>query len=320
QQVFKQIAVVADSDLPVLITGETGTGKELVAQAIARHSSERSTPYLVVSPAALNPDSLESQLFGANQGIFNQSDSNHVGYFERADGGTLLLDEIGDLPLFLQVKLLRVLEQQSFSRVGDLEARKASVRILASTNRDLRQAVLKGEFREDLYHRLSGMLIHLPTLSERKDDIPLLCSHFLSRVSAHIPVDPSISDELMDELKERPWHGNARELRNATEHAAIVARGRKLTIEDFPPSQPGRSSERPSIEKSISDAVETWTREKLEDRSIHGSLQPEFLAAFESELFKQILKHTDGNRAQAAQWLGLHRATLRDRLRSYGIE
>ncbi|SMP73407.1 two-component system, NtrC family, nitrogen regulation response regulator GlnG [Neorhodopirellula lusitana] len=320
-QVFRQIALVAESDLSVLITGETGTGKELVAAAIHRHSLRADKPYLPIAPVALNPELIESELFGHVKGAFTGASEDRAGLFERAEGGTVLLDEIGDLPLATQVKLLRVLEQGQFSRVGDVRPRTANVRILAATNAELHEAVGRGDFREDLFHRLTGMQIHLPPLRDRCEDIEPLCRHFLAAMK-YAAADTAIDDGLVAELAERPWHGNIRELRNAVEHAAVVARGRPLTIDDFPAPSPGRDDSVASSSQSLEGVIGQWTREVIEASSGKDlqTLHAQFLAATEPTLFQIALQHTHGNRAKAAEMLGIHRGTLRDRLRSYGLD
>jgi len=318
QQVFRQIALVAQSDLSVLITGETGTGKEVVAAAIHRHSNRAAHPYIPISPVAFNPELVESELFGHVKGAFTGASEDRAGLFERAQNGTVLLDEIGDLPLGTQVKLLRVLEHGQFSRVGDNQPRSSNVRILAATNRDLHQAMAQGEFREDLFHRLTGMHIHLPPLRERTDDIGPLCSYFLRAMQYASP--QAVDSRLLTALQARPWYGNVRELKNAVEHAAIVARGRPLCIEDFPPPKPGRGSEHPSSAKMLAQSVRDWTLETLQNiDTASGSIHAQFLAAVEPALFDVVLRHTSGNRAKAAELLGVHRSTLRERLKTYGL-
>lgn len=319
QQVFRQVALVSESDLSVLITGETGTGKELVAGAIHRHSSRATAPYFPIAPVALNPDLIESELFGHVKGAFTGAVEDRAGLFQRAEGGTILLDEIGDLPLGAQVKLLRVLEQGQYTRVGDVSPRSANVRILAATNSDLHDAVNRGEFREDLFHRLAGMQVHLPPLRERTEDIAPLCAFFLTSMK-YASADSAVDDTLLEALGRRPWHGNVRELRNAIEHAAVVARGRPLTLDDFPPSNPGRDDVAASPESDLQLGVRRWTRDVMESEDTMVDLHARFLAAAEPILFELALRHTQGNRAKAAELLGIHRGTLRDRLRSYGMD
>jgi two-component system nitrogen regulation response regulator GlnG len=319
QQVFRQIALVADSDLSVLITGETGSGKELVAAAIHRHSPRADQPYITIAPVALNPDLIESELFGHVKGAFTGATEDRAGLFESAAGGTVLLDEIGDLPLGTQVKLLRVLEQGQFSRVGDVQTRTADVRILAATNAQLHHEVATGAFREDLFHRLTGVQIHLPPLRERTEDIEPLCRHFLDAMN-YADVDSAIDESLLDALRQRPWHGNVRELKNAVRHAAVVARGRALMIEDFPPPKPGREAATDAADVTLDEVVRDWARKEIDHPSDMGtSLHERFLAAAEPSLLQIALEHTGGNRAKAAELLGMHRGTLRERLRNYGL-
>ncbi|MCO8122828.1 sigma-54 dependent transcriptional regulator [Stieleria sp. TO1_6] len=320
QLVFRQIALVADSDLSVLITGDTGTGKELVAAAIHRHSRRSERTYIPIAPVTLNPDLIESELFGHVAGAFTGASEDRVGLFERAEGGTVLLDEIGDLPLAAQVKLLRVLEQGQYFRVGDVRPRTADVRVLAATNCDLHASVGSGNFREDLFHRLTGVQIHLPPLRERTDDIAPLCRHFLTAMN-YPSVETAINDELLAQLEQRPWHGNVRELKNAVEHAAVLARGRSLGIDDFPASKPGRDTKPDSPNRSLETVVRNWTLHTIENQTTnHPPLHAEFLAATEPALLRVVLEHTAGNRAKAAELLGIHRGTLRDRLRAYGLD
>lgn len=313
QQAFRQIALVAASDLSVLVTGETGTGKELVGAAIHRHSHRAEEPYVAIAPAALNEDLIESELFGHVKGAFTGAQSDRPGLFDRAEGGTVLLDEIGDLPMNLQVKLLRVLEQGEFFRVGDIHPRRCNVRILAATNRDLHQAMQQNQFREDLFYRLSGLHIHLPPLRDRPGDLPLLCRHFLASLG-NASAAESLSDDLIEQLTLRPWHGNVRELRNAVQHAAVVARGRTLTIDDFPNVQNDPDSAGRVRGNELEKVVGDWVRHRLGQGETH-SLYADFVAAFEPTLLGEVLAHTSNNRAAAAETLGIHRGTLREKLR-----
>ncbi|QDV70279.1 Nitrogen regulation protein NR(I) [Rosistilla carotiformis] len=320
QQAFRQIALVAASDLSVLITGETGTGKELVAAAIHRNSQRADKPYIPISPVALNPDLIESELFGHAKGAFTGATDDRAGLFEQAQGGTILLDEIGDLPLAAQVKLLRVLEQGEYSRVGDLRVRHANVRIIAATNCDLHQSVQQGTFREDLYYRLTGVRIHLPPLRGRPEDIPLLCQHFLSAMD-YPGLDAAIDANLIAELQSRPWSGNVRELKNAVQHAAVVARGRALEASDFPPATPARGEALAPSSATLTDSVAAWATQTLATNTQPlTDLHARFLAASEPALLRIAMEYTAGNRAKAAEILGIHRGTLRDRLRAYQMD
>jgi two-component system nitrogen regulation response regulator GlnG len=321
QQAFRQIALVAGSDLSVLITGETGTGKELVAAAIHRHSHRASGPYLPVAPVSLNPDLIESELFGHAAGAFTGAVADRAGLFEKAEGGTVLLDEIGDLPLSIQVKLLRVLEQGEFTRVGEVESRRCNVRMIAATHRDLHRSVLNGEFREDLFYRLNGLHIHLPPLRERVEDLLPLCEHFLQRIQ-YADAQHAISDDLLAKLHRRKWYGNVRELRNAVQHAAVVARGRPLAIDDFPDPQPGRLQLEPDQESDPRTSVEKeltrWLGASTQD--YETSLYEETISLVEPTLLRFVLESCNGNRAKAAERLGIHRGTLREKLRKYGLD
>jgi two-component system nitrogen regulation response regulator GlnG len=320
QQVFRKIALIADSDLSVLITGETGTGKELVAAAIHRHSTRCEKPYIPVAPVTFNQTVIESELFGHVKGAFTGASEDRKGLFELADGGTVLLDEIGDLPMAAQVKLLRVIEQGEFTAVGDVRPRKCDVRVIAATNRDLRIAVAEGTFREDLLYRLSAVSLELPSLRQRPEDIPLLCEYFLRRIGYAAP-QQAIGSELAAELQQRQWLGNVRELRNAIEHASVIARGRPLETTDFPPPQKSTSSTSDANTASLDAIVEAWARIQLE---VGGDeitdLHDRLLAATEPALLRVVLEFTGGNRATAAQLLGIHRGTLRERMKRYGSE
>ncbi len=322
QSVFRQIAFFANSELSVLITGETGTGKELVANAIHRHSSRSDRPYLAVAPVAMNPDLIESELFGHVRGAFTGAEADRVGLFEAAEGGTILLDEIGDLPPNLQVKLLRVLEQGEYCRVGEATPRKCDVRVLAATHCDLRERMSEGRFREDLFYRLNGMHIHLPPLRDRVDDFRPFCEHFLRDLPTL--VHRHIDDEVLAYLVTLDWPGNIRQLRNAVQHAAVLARGRPIQISDFPDTSPAaansatRSSE--GNADILKEAVIQWANEYIQQNPGCADLHTAFLAVAEAELMRFACSASNGNRAKAAELLGIHRGTLRERLRLYGIE
>lgn len=319
QSAFRQIALVAGSDLSVLITGETGTGKELVAIAIHQHSLRKDKPYFPIAPVTLNPDLIESELFGHVKGAFTGATDDKIGLFEKAEGGTVLLDEIGELPLGTQAKLLRVLEQGDFFRVGDVRPRRCDVRILAATNRDLRQAVRAGNFREDLYYRLNGLHIQLPPLRERGEDVGLLCQYFLTAIG-YPNAETAVGKELLELLQQRPWRGNIRELRNAIEHAAVVARGRPLVISDFPAEEEG-DNQGALPEASLHSLLEDLLRNLMGTDEIGAKgLQQAFLDRVEPTLLRFAMSQCSGNRVKAAELLGIHRGTLRERLKYYQLD
>jgi two-component system nitrogen regulation response regulator GlnG len=316
QAVFKQIALVAPSDVPVLITGESGTGKELVAQAIHRHSRRKGSPFLPTSLAALSPGLIESELFGHVRGAFTGAELARQGLLELADGGTVFLDEIGDVPPPVQVKLLRAIEQHEVTPVGDSRARRTDFRVLAATNRPLDELVARGEFREDLFYRLGVFHIHVPPLRERVEDIPLLARAFL-RLATLGERTPVLSEGALRELSARRWPGNVRELRNAVERAALVARGGEIEANHFPPSPISPIANRTSAQE-LHVATANWANEYVAVEE-NGDLLERFLRVVEPPLLKSVLLHCSGNRAAAAKTLGIHRATLRQKLSDHGL-
>ena len=267
QDLFKSIALVAPAGVPVLITGESGTGKELVARAIHRHSGRRDGPFLPICLAALSPSLVERELFGHIKGSFTGAVQDRKGLLELANGGTVLLDEIGDIAPSLQVKLLRAIEHGEVTPVGDARPRSTDIRVIAATNRPLGSLMTAGEFREDLFFRLSVFQIHIPPLRERRDDIPVLAEHFLRQARLATVTDTRIADDVLSELRNRPWTGNVRELRNAIEHAAIVARGQPIRPEHFPAVSATRESTPASNHNGIQADLTVWARRAFRERS-----------------------------------------------------
>ncbi|MCS6849898.1 MAG: sigma-54 dependent transcriptional regulator [Gemmataceae bacterium] len=313
QLVFKRIALVAPRSACVLITGESGTGKELVARAIHRHSPRRDRPFLPVHIAALNPSLVESELFGHVKGAFTGAAQARLGLLSLADGGTVFLDELADIPLSVQAKLLRVLEHQEVLPVGGNQPHKNDLRILSATHQDLSRQVAEGRFRHDLFFRLNVFQIHLPPLRERVDDIGLLAEHFLRRFEPRaLPLVP----ETLRYLQGLPWFGNVRELRNALEHAAIMARGGPLLPEHFPPPW---ASAPPDSARELADAVRRWAVQRLGKQARPEHLYAELLAQIEPALLDEVMRRSRGNRWVAARWLGLNRATVRKKLATYGL-
>jgi two-component system nitrogen regulation response regulator GlnG len=321
QALFKSIALVAPTDVPVLVTGESGTGKELVARAIHRHSGRRAGPFVPVCMAALSPSLIERELFGHLKGSFTGAVHDRKGLLELATGGTVLLDEIGDVPPSLQVKLLRALEHREVTPVGDARPRPTDIRVIAATNRPLAELMAAGQFREDLFYRLSVFPIHLPPLRDRREDIPALAEHFLRQPRLPGLTDPHLTTEVLDELRSRHWAGNIRELRNAIEHAAIVARGRTIRPEHLPaPSdRPGGG---PTAAAGVGPHLAEWARceaEQRRGRPDEAALYERFLELTEPHVLRSVLVACLNNRARAARMLGIHRATLRQKLNRYGI-
>ncbi len=313
QEVFKRIALVAPTSAAVLVTGESGTGKELVARAIHRHSREAGGPLVSVNLAALNPTLVESELFGHVRGAFTGADFARQGLLELADGGTVFFDEAGDIPLSVQVKLLRALEQREIVPVGDTKPRHSTFRVIAATHRNLREEVRKGAFREDLFFRLAVFEIHLPPLRERGEDIVLLAERFLQKFLQTGGAKVHFTQAALDELRRRPWPGNVRELRNAVEHAALLARAGAITPEHLPP-QVAMQSAASAAAGELGRAVRNWTLERLAGTSLPENLYQQFLDEAEPPLLSAVLERTAHNRVAAANLLGIHRATLRKKL------
>ena len=316
QAVFKRIALVAPRDACVLILGESGTGKELVARAIHRYSARRDRPFLPVHVAALNPNLVESELFGHVRGAFTGAAQARDGLLALADGGTVFLDELADIPLPVQVKLLRVLEHGEVLPVGGTQPQRLDIRVLAATHQDLARAAAEGRFRHDLYFRLNVFQVTLPPLRERPEDVPALAEHFLRRFEPRaLPLPP----ETVRFLQGLPWFGNVREFRNALEHAAIVARGGPLLPEHFPPLA-GDPTGATSADQ-LAAAVRKWLAERV--RTLNGAapddLYAELLRCVEPPLLDEVMRRLNGNRWAAAQWLGLNRATVRKKLGLYGL-
>jgi two-component system nitrogen regulation response regulator GlnG len=316
QAVFKRIALVAPRDSCVLITGESGTGKELVARAVHRYSPRRDRPFLPVHVAALNPSLVESELFRHVRGAFTGAAQARPGLLSLADGGTLFLDELADIPLPVQVKLLRVLEHNEVLPVGGNQPQTLNVRILAATHQDLQRRVAEGTFRHDLFFRLNVFQIHLPPLRERREDIVPLAEHFLRRLEPTALPLPAATTAFLGSL---PWLGNVRELRNALEHAVIVARGGPLSADHFPAATPGLSPASPA--EQLATAVRVWLVDRLKSGggAAPTDLYPDLLRCVEPALLDEVMRRVLGNRWVAAQWLGLNRATVRKKLALYHL-
>ena len=292
QKVYRLVAQVARTTTTVLITGESGTGKELVARAIHRQGPRRDKPFVAVNPAAVAESLIESELFGHERGAFTGANQRKLGRFELAQGGTLFLDEIATLKGELQVKLLRVLQEREIERVGGTHPIKIDVRIVAATNADLKDAVARGAFREDLYYRLNVVSIDVPPLAQRADDIPLLVEHFVHRYSRECnkPVD-ELSPEVLTALREYGWPGNVRELQNVIERAVVLAEGPVIQLSDLP-----------------LDVLLPKHREKVRTAD-HLPLK-DATEEFERQIVLRVLERVGGNQSEAARILGLHRNTI----------
>jgi DNA-binding NtrC family response regulator len=322
QEVYKAIGRVAQQDVTVLILGESGTGKELVARAIYHYSDRAKAPFLTINCAAIPETLLESELFGHEKGAFTGAERKRVGKFEQSDGGTLFLDEIGDMTPATQTKILRVLQEKQFERVGGNEPIKVNVRIIAATNRNLEEMVTAGRFRSDLYYRLNVYTIHLPPLRSRSGDLPVLAEHFVRRFSRELGKETrSISPEAVDLLSSYLWPGNVRELQSVLKKAILHATGPVLLPEFLP--EPVRKGEAPSTWNSSALQRPEFAElaSYVENRLQAGTtdLYAEVQAVTDRLLLLRVLEHAENNLTQAARILGISRATLRNRLGSLGI-
>ncbi len=320
QEVYKQIGRVAPQDVTVLITGESGTGKELVAQAIWKHSRRSNGPFRALNCAAIPESLLESELFGHEAGAFTGADQRVIGKFEQCNGGTLFLDEIADMTSLSQAKMLRVLQNHQFERIGGCETIQADVRIVAATSRDLMQSVADGGFRKELYFRLSVFSIELPPLRARGDDLMLLAHHFLRRYSLTFGKKVrQIPQETSDLLHRHSWPGNVRELEGVVQQSLLSAVGTTL-LPEFLPLQLRRSGlDRLGAAETSRGYVDL--DRAVADRMRHGSqnIHAEVLEIVERHLVQHLLEITNGNQSQAAKLLGITRKTLRSKIRSLGI-
>lgn len=318
QEVYKAIGRVAGQDVPVLITGETGTGKELVARALYQHSHRSTGAFLAMNCAAIPEQLLESELFGHERGAFTGADRQRIGKFEQCAGGTLFLDEVSALSALAQSKMLRLLQEKTFERLGGNETIHADVRLLAASNQDVAEMVKQGQFREDLYYRLSVFTIHLPPLRERGEDVTLLVHHYLRRFNAELDRHlEAVSPDALQALANYPWPGNVRELQNVLKQALLHATGQVL-LSDFLPRAVFEFETPTGASASRSENyLERFIEEKL--RFSTDNLYQDCLHWMEKTLLTKVLQHTGGNQVQAAQILGITRGSLRNKLRELGI-
>ncbi len=333
EHVFGVIEKVADTPSTVLITGESGTGKELIARALHANSSRQSRPFIKINCAAIPKTLMESELFGYEKGAFTGAVGSKPGRFELADGGTLFLDEIGEIPVEMQVKLLRVLQESEFERVGGIKTIKVDVRLVTATNRDLQREVLAGNFRDDLFYRLNVVPLHLPPLRERKADIPLLVEHFVGKFNERLKKQVvRIDDEAMARLLAHSWPGNIRELENVLERTILFAEGTVIAARDLPPeliapdARDGRPTEL-AREPSRPHPAETSDGRDEEAPSREPSNRPSSLKEMvrqetervERELIVRALEETIGNVTQAARRLKISRKSLQNKMKEFGL-
>ncbi len=321
QEVFRAIGRLSQSNTTVMITGESGTGKELVARALHRHSPRAAMPFVAINTAAIPKDLLESELFGHERGSFTGAQALRRGRFEQAEGGTLFLDEIGDMPADLQVRLLRVLADGEYYRVGGHAPLRANVRIIAATHQNLEERVRLGLFREDLMHRLNVVRLRLPPLRERPDDIAPLARHFLLKSGRDLSVEPkTLSEEALAALAQFPFPGNVRQLENICHWLTVMAPGQRIDAADLPPEvrEAPVAAGGAAVESDWQDALDRALTQALArgERNVGDRLEQEF----EKTLIRRALAHTGGHRMEAAAWLGWGRNTLTRKIQELGLE
>jgi len=319
QEVFRSIGRLARSSMTVLITGESGTGKELVARALHQHSPRAGKPFVALNTAAIASELLESELFGHERGAFTGADSRRIGRFEQADGGTLFLDEIGDMSSALQTRMLRVLAESEFFRVGGQSLIRVDVRVIAATNQDLARAVREHRFREDLFHRLNVMRINTPPLRQRRQDIPSLLEHYLTDAAKELGASAkTINPEAMEILRSYDWPGNVRQLVNATRRLTVTAPGGVISALDIPEDLGGKSSGKGAFHE-WTQSLAHWAEQQLNDQD-RSPLLDAALPEFERTLIRIALNRAKGHRQDAAKLLGWGRNTLTRKIRSLELD
>lgn len=317
QEVFRAIGRLSQSNITVLINGESGTGKELVAHALHRHSPRAHSPFIALNMAAIPKDLMESELFGHEKGAFTGAANQRRGRFEQADGGTLFLDEIGDMPADTQTRLLRVLADGEFYRVGGHTPVKVDVRIIAATHQDLETLVREGKFREDLFHRLNVIRIHIPRLADRREDIPTLARHFLARAARELSVEPKLLKPDTEEyLSNLPWPGNVRQLENTCRWITVMASGREVHVDELPPELLSQNQE-PQPAGNWEQGLRLWADQALARGQ--SNLLDVAVPVFERIMIETALKHTAGRRRDAALLLGWGRNTLTRKIKELGM-
>ncbi len=319
QEVFRAIGRLSRSNITVLINGESGTGKELVARALHRHSPRKDAPFIALNMAAIPRDLLESELFGHERGAFTGAQNRRIGRFEQADTGSLFLDEIGDMPAELQTRLLRVLADGEFYRVGGHTPIKVDVRIIAATHQNLEALVKEGRFREDLYHRLNVIRVHIPPLRERREDIPPLLRFFLDRAAQELNVEAkNVRVDVATYLSQFDWPGNVRQLENLCRWLTVMAASREIHMADLPPELSETLPEQTGAEGDWGQALQRWADQEL-GRGETGLLD-RAMPVFERIMIETALKHTGGRRQDAARLLGWGRNTLTRKIKDLGMD
>ena len=319
QGVFRAIGRLSRSNITVLINGESGTGKELVARALHKHSPRADMPFVALNMAAIPKDLLESELFGHERGAFTGAQTQRVGRFEQSDGGTLFLDEIGDMPAEMQTRLLRVLSDGEFFRVGGHTPIKVNVRIVAATHQNLEQRVQEGSFREDLFHRLNVIRVHLPALRERREDIGILIRYFLQRAAVELSVDvKTLLPDAEAYLKQLDWPGNVRQVENLCRWLTVMASGQEIKVDDLPTELKQSSSVAESSSGSWESILRDWANRQFADG--RGDLLDEALPVFERTMIEAALARTAGRRQDAARLLGWGRNTLTRKIKELDME
>jgi DNA-binding NtrC family response regulator len=321
QEIYKMIGQIAPSDITVLLRGESGTGKELIARAIYHHSLRSNQPFLPVNCAAIPDTLLESELFGHEKGSFTGATSRRIGKLEQSQGGTIFLDEIGDMSLPTQAKLLRVLQEKSFERLGGTETIKVDIRLIVATNKNLEEAISTGTFREDLYYRLNVVSITIPPLRERKEDLPDLVSYFLKKFNRELKRGTvGITPAAMGKITSYGWPGNVRQLENALKRAMVLCQGERI-LEDqllFEKGWEKRGAEEELGKKNMEDLLDALFEEL--SNNLASSPDSDMISSLERGLILRALQRTKGNQVQAAQLLGINRSTLRSKMERYHIK
>lgn len=319
QEVCKLIGQVGRVDVPVLVTGESGTGKELVAESTWKVSTRWENPFVVINCAAIPENLLEAELFGYEKGAFTGAESSRTGKFEEADGGIIFLDEIGDMSLAIQAKVLRVLQSGSFHRLGSTREISVDVRVITATNKNLEELVKEGKFREDLYFRINVVRIHLPALKDRKEDIPLLMECLTRRHSSLVRKEINgVTSKFRDRLMEYDWPGNVRELENAIRKAITFTKTPYLTSFDLESAHLNENRKTLKPPSTYTDSLQESVREMLQSKQL-GSVYENIIRESERIMLSEALEASGGNQSQAARMLGINRLTLRRKLEEYGI-